>query len=150
MNEITSSKLPYLVAVDRGNRQRTQGRRYVTDKIVGYALLDEFCHKGSMWRYTMEMEFYVHHQYTSKGIAKCLIDRLLSTVSPAYPVKGGYEYVNRGEYLKTGAARVVKTILLSVPHAHTDDMGWMTKLMKGFEFSKTGHLKQMGAKYDKM
>jgi len=149
INDVTTEKLPYIVAVARGNQPKGR-QQYIQERIVGFASLEDYCDKGSTYRFTMELEIFVHPGYTRKGIAKCLLDRLLSTVSTGHTPRGGYEWINHGEYLKHDAERVVKTVNLSVPHENKDDMEWMTKLLKEFKFIKAGHLKQMGAKMDKL
>ena len=149
MNEVTSEKLPYIVAIAKSNQPRGR-QHYIQERVVGFASMEDYCHKSSMYRFTMEMELFVHPEYTRKGIARCLLDRLLSTVSTGYCPKGGYEWVNTGEYLKNDAERVVKTVNLSIPHDSKDDMEWTTKLLREFKFIKAGHVKQVGAKLDKM
>ncbi|KAF2683761.1 hypothetical protein K458DRAFT_368159 [Lentithecium fluviatile CBS 122367] len=149
IDDVTSEKLPYIVAIAKGNQPRSSDH-FVTERIVGFASIEDFCDKGSVYRFTFELELYVHPGYVRKGIAKCLLDRLLSTVSTGYQLKGGYEWINRGEYLKGDAGRVVKTINVSVPHEETDDMVWVSKFLKEFKFNKSGHLKRMGAKKGKI
>jgi GNAT superfamily N-acetyltransferase len=149
INNVTSEKLPYIVAIAKGNRPK-EGQQYVSERIVGFAFLDDFCDKGSSFRYTFELELYVHPGYLQKGIAKCLLDRLLSTVSTGYQPKGGYQWVNQGEYLKHDAERVVKTINVSVPHESKDGLEWLSKFLKEFKFAKAGHFKSMGVKLNKM
>lgn len=103
-----------------------------------------------MYRFTFELELFVHPGYVRKGIAKCLLDRLLETVSTGYQSKGGYDWVNRSEYLKNGAGRVVKTINVSVPHEDKEDTTWLTKFLRDFGFRKGGHLKNMAYKKEKV
>ena len=35
-------------------------------------------------RVTAELQFYVHHEYTRKGVGRSLLDRLTQTLSPSY------------------------------------------------------------------
>jgi GNAT superfamily N-acetyltransferase len=148
MNEVTNEKLPYIVAIAKGRQARNQ-QHYVRENVVGFASLTDFCDRGSMYRFTMEMELFVHPGYTRKGIARCLLDRLLSTVSTSYQLKEGYQYEQRGDYLKNGAGRVVKTVNLAWPHGAQDNTDWVTKFLNEFDFKKAGHLRHMGAKLGK-
>lgn len=136
-----------MVAVARGNRPR-DGVGYISEKIVGYINLDDYCDRSSMYRFTFEMELFVHPGFTGKGIAKCLLDRLLDFSNTGYNTKGGYEYVNEFEYLKLGPSRVIKTILLNVHHEHSANIQWATDYLSAFKFVRAGHISQVGFKKD--
>lgn len=144
INEIVQAGLPFLVAVARGNQPRNH-TGYVSEKIVGYINLDDYCDQSSMYRYTFEMELFVHPGFISKGIAKCLLDRLLEMINPNYTARGGYEYINKFEYLKNGPNRVVKTILVNVHHENGKDV-WQQKLLNAFNFVRCGRLQKVGYK----
>ncbi|OAG03823.1 uncharacterized protein CC84DRAFT_1260897 [Paraphaeosphaeria sporulosa] len=149
IRNITDEGLPYIVAVLKGSHLKGP-QAFVNEHIVGIAYIDDFVDKGSMCRYTFELECYVHPDFARQNIAKCLFDRLLSIVNPSYPVRGGYNWVNRGEYLKNGPARVVKVINCHVYHEAGDDVVWVTEFMRKFKFRKAGHLFKMGYKYGKI
>jgi L-amino acid N-acyltransferase YncA len=151
INDVIQSGLPYLVAISKSNQSKaTPG--YVTEKIVGYINLEDYCDQSSLWRYTFQMELFVHPGFTSKGIGKCLMDRLLEMVDTSYRARGGYQYVNNFDYLKTGPSRVVKTILLNVHHVNGEDPqnGWEGKFMKDCTFWRVGRLPEVGHKKDKV
>ncbi|CAO2652355.1 Nn.00g006380.m01.CDS01 [Neocucurbitaria sp. VM-36] len=149
INDITRENLPYLVAVAKGNHPKgTPG--YVSEKIVGYINLDDYCDQSSMYRFTFEMEVYVHPGFVNQGIAKCLLDRLLEMANTGYNARGGYEYVNEYEYLKTGPSRVIKTILLNVHHQHGADVQWATDFLSAFKFVRAGRLSHVGFKKDQI
>jgi len=149
IDEITRNGLPYLVAVARGNQPRgPQG--YVSEKIVGYISLDDYCDQSSMYRYTFELELYVHPGFLSQNIASCLLDRLLEMVNTGYNACGGYEYQNDSQYLKTGPRRVVKTIILTVLKEHGEDNEKASTFLKKFGFHCAGHIKQVGFKLGKV
>ncbi|KAF1954739.1 hypothetical protein CC80DRAFT_549918 [Byssothecium circinans] len=150
IDAVVSEELPYIVAVARGNGPSQAANAFMKERIVGFASIDDYCDKGSIYRYTFELELYTHPGYLRKGIAKCLMDRLLSFVSTGYPVKGGYDWVNRGEYLRKDAGRTVKTINVSVPHEENATIEWMHEFFKKFKFSKAGHLKKVGYKEGKV
>ncbi|KAL1598777.1 hypothetical protein SLS60_007919 [Paraconiothyrium brasiliense] len=146
---ITDEGLPYIVAVHKGLHPRGP-QDFVNEHIVGIAYIDDFVDRGSMYRFSFELECYIHPDFVRQNIAKCLFDRILEMVNTSYPAKGGYEWINRGEYLKHGSSRVVKVINCNVPHEEGDDMVWMTDFMRKFKFRKAGHLFKMGYKYGKI
>ncbi|KAJ6192759.1 hypothetical protein J3E72DRAFT_399262 [Bipolaris maydis] len=147
INTVTSAGLPYLVAVSKSNESRTNPG-YVTEKIVGFISLDDYCSQASSFRYTFEMELFVHPGYTSKGIGKCLVDRLLEMADTSYRARGGYQYVNNFEYLKTGPSRVIKTILLNVHHENGEhaETGWQGQFLHACKFHRVGRLPKVGYK----
>ncbi|KAL6157371.1 hypothetical protein ACJBU6_04926 [Exserohilum turcicum] len=150
VNDITSAGHPYLVAISKSNRSRvTPG--YVHEKVVGYINLDDYCGQASLFRYTFQMELFVHPGFVCKGIGKCLMDRLLEIVDTSYRVRGGYEYINNYEYLKTGPSRVVKTILLNVHHEHGEDAEreWQGRFLTECKFTRVGRLPKVGYKLGK-
>lgn len=147
INNITREGLPYLVAIARGNRPRGP-KGFVSEKIIGYINLDDYCGQSTLHRFTFEMELYVHPGFTCQNVAKCLLDRLLEMVNTGYNALGGYEYVNEYDYLKTGPRRVVKTILLNVFHEHKaeKELPPWTKILGKFKFVRCGHVSQIGYK----
>jgi len=149
INNIIENGLPYLVAVARGNQPRgPQG--YVSEKIVGFTYLDDFCDRSSMYRYTYELTLYVHPGYLCQNIGSCLLDRLLLIANTGYNACGGYEYRNDFNYLKTGTARVIKTILLNVNTESGEDSEKTNAFLKKFKFRCVGHVKEIGHKLGKI
>lgn len=102
-----------------------------------------------MYRFTYELEIYVHHEYLQQGVGSCLFDQLLTMVNPGYLTKGGYDWVRRGEYLEHGCERVVKMVNFSYPHEKTADVEWLGQLLREFGFRRAGHLKGVGFKFGK-
>ncbi|KAF2442689.1 hypothetical protein P171DRAFT_486674 [Karstenula rhodostoma CBS 690.94] len=149
IRNITNEGLPYIVAVHKGSHPRGP-QDFVNERIVGIAYIEDFVDKGSMCRFTFELECYVHPDFVRQNIAKCLFDRLLEMVNTGYLVKGGYSWVNQGEYLKTGLSRVVKVINCHVYHEEGDDVVWVTEFMRKFKFRKAGHFFKMGYKFGKV
>ncbi|KAH5038684.1 hypothetical protein HBI74_045430 [Parastagonospora nodorum] len=149
IDAIIKAGLPFLVAIGRGNQPR-EPQAYVSEKIVGYASLDDYCDQSSMYRYTFDLEVYVHPGYTGKKVASCLLDRLLEMANTGYNACGGYEYRNDSEYLKTGIGRVIKTIMLTAHMEHDNEEKWVTELLKRFKFLRAGHIPYIGYKLGKV
>ncbi|KAF2183673.1 hypothetical protein K469DRAFT_727935 [Zopfia rhizophila CBS 207.26] len=152
IDDIKSRGIPWIVAIDR-SEQPKKGRLqlYVSEKVVGFANVDDYCDAGSMYRYTFEMEMFVHHEYLHKGVGKCLLDRMQALVDPGYSARGGYDWIVKTDYLKNGSTRVVKTINCSFPHelGKSTDLDRVTTWLKQFGWRKSGHLYQMGFKHGK-
>jgi L-amino acid N-acyltransferase YncA len=99
-----------------------------------------------MYRYTFELDLYVHPGFVSQNIASCLLDRLLEMCNTGYNACGGYEYHNEYEYLKTGPSRVIKTIILTVHKEHGEKDEETLKFLRRFKFNRAGHLSRIGYK----
>jgi L-amino acid N-acyltransferase YncA len=148
INDIVSAGLPYLVAVARGNQPKgPQG--YVSERIVGFISLDDYSDITSSYRYTYEMDLYVHPGYVCQKIAKCLLDIMLEMINTSYNARGGYEYKNDSQYLKTGLSRVVKTVVLNVHKEQGESSEKTDKFLKPFGFRLAGHIPYIGYKLDK-
>jgi GNAT superfamily N-acetyltransferase len=151
LQDINIGGLPWIVAVMKGNHSKNQHYKFVNEEIVGFANMDDYCDQGSMYRYTMEMEMYVHPEYLRQGIGKCLLDRMLELVDNGYRSRGGYEWICNGAYLKSGPTRVIKTVNLHFLHEHgvASEVSWVAAFLKSFDFRKCGHLYNMGYKLGK-
>ncbi|KAF2740853.1 hypothetical protein EJ04DRAFT_597894 [Polyplosphaeria fusca] len=148
IDKITRCGLPWIVAVAPGAPGKAR-QAYVEDTIVGFAALDDYYDVGSSFRYTYKCEMFVHNDFLHHGIGKCLMDRLLFLVDPGYALRGGYDWKNDGEYLKTGAGRRVKTVIINFPHVQESNviLDQFTAFSKAFGWRKGGHLYDMGYKY---
>ncbi|KAF2276832.1 uncharacterized protein EI97DRAFT_323307 [Westerdykella ornata] len=152
IESIMQHNLPWIVAVHKGN---TRGRRnrvlFSAENIVGFAYLDEYSHHGSIYRFTADLQIFVHQDHLHHGIGKCLLDRLLSMVHTGYLPKSGYEWACHGEYLKHGCSRRVKVVTVHYPYASNDkgeaDLKKMNRFLKFFGFRKAGHLRNVAYKY---
>jgi L-amino acid N-acyltransferase YncA len=146
VNTIISENLPFLVAVAKNDKKPKGPRKHMKEVIVGYASLDEWCDKSTMWRHSVELEMFVHPEWTRKGVASCLLDQILFMVSDDYVFRGGYEYQNRGDYLQNGSMPVVKSIIVQVPYDARISPTWIKSFFGSFGFRKAGHLHEFGFK----
>lgn len=149
IDDIIQRGLPCLVAIAKRN-QRKNLRGYVSETVVGYIHLDDDVGQSSMYRFTFELELYVHPGYIRQGIGRCLLDQLLNIANTGYNAKGGYEWVNEFEYLKNGKTRVMKTILVTLHYERGDEVEWATGYLGDFGFKKAGRLAQIGHKGGKV
>ncbi|KAJ4362663.1 hypothetical protein N0V95_001371 [Ascochyta clinopodiicola] len=149
IDDIVQAGLPFLVAVAKRNKRKgPQG--YVSETIVGYVQLDDYVNLSSMYRYTFELELYVHPGYIHQGVGKCLLDRIMYMANTGYKTRGGYEWVNEFEYLKNGKGRVIKTILASFHFERGEEIDWATQYLGEFGFKKAGRFMQVGYKDGKI
>lgn len=146
---IVQSGLPCLVAVSKRN-QRKGPQGYVTEKIVGFTYLTDLADTTGMYRFTFELEVYVHPGFLRQGVGKCLLDQMAHTCNTAYVKRGGYEYIAAYEYFKTGHSRTIKTILANAHYEKGDDVEWATNYMGDFGFKRAGRLSQIGHKAGKV
>ncbi|KAH7406781.1 hypothetical protein DE146DRAFT_689724 [Phaeosphaeria sp. MPI-PUGE-AT-0046c] len=149
INTVVQEGLPFLVAIAKGNHSRVP-TSYVEEKVVGFASLDDYCDRSSLYRYSFELNLFVHPGYTSQNIASCLLDALLEMSNTGYNACGGYEYRNESEYLKMGPKRVIKTITLTIYKEHGASADSASDFLKRFNFSRCGHISKAGYKYGKV
>ena len=97
LNDSKEGQYPFIVAVKgqipfRGNEVRSQSKARIlpsNEFIVGFALATPFSFGFSgkftgRSRTTTDLQFYVHADYTRKGIGRCLLDRLVACMSFGY------------------------------------------------------------------
>lgn len=145
--------MPCLVAVSKRNQRKgPQGAvaGYVTEAIVGFACLTELADASAMYRFTFDLEVYIHPGYIHQGIGKCLLDQMTHLSNTGYMQRGGYEWVNDFEYLKNGTTPTIKTILANVHYERGENPDWATSYLGNFGFRKAGHLSQIGHKAGKV
>ncbi|KAF2119877.1 hypothetical protein BDV96DRAFT_485917 [Lophiotrema nucula] len=156
INDIVERGLPWIVAVAKAGRTPGKYGGYVAENIVGFANIDDFCDQGSMYRYTFEMEMYVHPECLGKGVGSCIMDKLLSMVATGYDQRGGYEWRPAENYLKFGSSRVTKVVNVTYPHetyegkARPDELQKFFRFMDRYGFKHNARLRKVGFKYGKV
>lgn len=104
-----ANKLPVLVAELDG-------------KVVGWASLS-FYHQRSAYRQSVELSFYIHHEFLGRGIGRQLTEKLIPCAR-----ENGYHCI------------------LSLVCSENDAS---IALLKKFEFEAVGDLKEVGRKFDR-
>jgi GNAT superfamily N-acetyltransferase len=104
-----------------------------------------------MYRYTVELDIFVHPEYCHKGIGSCLMDKMLNLMDIDYQARAGYEWTVKASASGSVGSRVVKTVIYQVPYDAGDDTDilWTTKFLRRFGFKKAGDIQCMGFKCDK-
>jgi L-amino acid N-acyltransferase YncA len=157
------NRMPYLVACERGgiikaranNKKSKRNMRggdediILPDVVIGFAFADDFNDLKGIYRFTAEMEVYVHTDYYMKGVGKCLLDKLMGLLDSHYLERGGYEVV--GEDMDgTGQARVVKNIVVHLSYDKPEKLEWIGKWLEGWlQFRRVGVLDGIGTKNGK-
>lgn len=157
-NAIRSNKLPFLVACERGEKltARGRGRRrndgediILPDKIVGFATADDFNDMQGMYRFTAEIEVFVDCDKYMKGVAKCLLDKLMALLDPNYIERGGYD-VEGADMEGVGPSRVIQNLIVNFPYDSPERYEWVGRWLKTWlQFEEVGHLRGIGNKEGK-
>lgn len=147
-----------IVAVEKTNGWHNAGRcggpslLSMDEKIVGYAMADNFTTNNSMYRYSAEMEIFVHPYYRRKGIGSALLDRMVFLLDPEHKISVRAEWREREvEMVVAGGIRIIQNISVPIPYAagkqdERERMQWMITWLKSFGFDKKGEYEGMGVK----
>ncbi|ESZ93004.1 hypothetical protein SBOR_6625 [Sclerotinia borealis F-4128] len=99
-------------------------------------------------RYTHNMHFYVHHDYTRKGVGGCILDRLLQVSSRAWAGHEGYDWLNHNNdpaYDHGGGSRCHQMMIeLPVLRKNDPNYKWKTDFLRKFWFIEEFRLKSVG------
>lgn len=153
---VLANRLPFLVACERGgkvpNRRRKRNPEddlILPDRVVGFAMADDYNDIVGMYRFTAEIECYIHKESTQKSIAKCLLDKLMGLLDPEYVERGGFDI--EGEELEgVGPSRVIKNIIANVPYAQPERLEWIGRWLSAWlGFKQVGILEDVGNKAGK-
>lgn len=148
----TGENFAFLVAVLKSGNQGGRLRRDNAETIVGFAYAEDFSESGNMYRFTCELQFWVHPQHLRLGIGKTLVDRMLPALDNGYCCRQATDFVadNPIEY-DGGGLRTIARILISIPYDHTDtkDLTWQKKWLSQWEFEQVGNMPGIGRKFQK-
>lgn len=155
-HNIKLDKMHFIVACERGQVIKGRKKRntediVLADKILGFAYVNDWYDLKSIYRFTLDLELFVHQEYYNKGIGSCLLDKMLGLLDPFYLERGGYD--TQGEELDgVGPSRVCKQIMIHYRYeADKKDKlrrvaGWLEQWPA---FKKVGDLEGVGYKFDK-
>jgi L-amino acid N-acyltransferase YncA len=154
---INSSKLPFLVACERGEVIRARNKKFnggedvaMPDKVVGFACAGDWSDGRCIYRPTVKLEVFVHMEQYMKHIGSCLADKMMGLLDPGFVERGGYGTV--GEELEAiEPSRAISNVLVHYSYEanKTDKLLWTSKwLKKRFGFEQVADLKGIGQKFD--
>ncbi|KAK0285155.1 hypothetical protein LTR35_005357 [Friedmanniomyces endolithicus] len=157
LESVLASGLPFLVACERGGKipARRSRKRYggkeedliLPDRVVGFAMAQEFGDDGlgGMYRFACEIRVWVKQECYMKGVAKCLVDKLLALLDPGYAEAGGFEV--QGEELEGGCVpRVVQSVTARVPYEKPERLEWTGRWLRSLGFEQVADLPGIGWK----
>ena len=105
----------------------------------------------SRYRFTAEMEVYTDSAHYMKGIAKCLVDKLMALLDPGYIERAGYDIV--GDEIEgggTGAQRTIQNIIINLPYHKPEHLEWMSRWFSNWlGFKQVGSLEGIAMKSGK-
>lgn len=150
----TDDHYAFLVAVQMHGKGAGQNRRHGHEVVVGFAYAEDHGDGDNLYRYTCEIQFWVHHAFPRQGVGKTLVDRMLFSLDPEYYLRAGTPFVggeNENHYM-WGGRRIIKQILIQIPYPAEDDYNfkWLTKWLIGFDFWHVSTLSGIGYKFGKM
>ena len=140
--------LPFIVAVSR-NGKGPQGHG---EKIVGFAVAEDYMGESTIYRHTCEIEVYIKPPFLHHGIGKNLIDCLMRGLNAHYIPKCAVDFRMDPDEIPRhdgGGARLLSHILVSFAYyaEHEQDWKWFEEwLARDFLFEQQGNLKGIGRK----
>jgi len=155
--DVKNNKLPFLVACERGRKITSRKLRenceevILPDRVIGFAFANDYNDLRGMYRFTVEAEVYTHKEYNMKGVATCLMDKLVSLLDPHYEERGGFEVQGQDlEGARVGASRILQNIVINLPYAQPERLEWASRWLCGWlGFEQVGDMKNIGIKNSK-
>ncbi|KAF7879163.1 hypothetical protein EAF04_000362 [Stromatinia cepivora] len=151
-------KLPFVVAV-KGRIPAQSANPKVKTKVPQYENIIGFGYtemrgcgiagkSTGRSRYTHSLHFYVHPDYTRKGVGSCVLDRLLLVSSRAYSSHDGYDWLNpdNDPAYGHGCGARCHQLLIEVPVLRKDDPNydWIKSFLRKFWFLEEFRLNCVG------
>ncbi|PVH86986.1 hypothetical protein DL98DRAFT_510431 [Cadophora sp. DSE1049] len=152
INQAKDDKLPFLVAIK--GRQPTdvdaQGRCSpkimlpACEQVIGFCFPERFNYgyagRVARSRATVNLQLYVHNEYTRKGVGRNLLDRLIHCLNPGYAYKNAAAWINPSNHklYETEGAGLFHQLLFQIPVEHKNDpnIAWLTKFLLKFLFKE--------------
>ncbi|KAI9850821.1 MAG: hypothetical protein M1838_004974 [Thelocarpon superellum] len=145
---LNTVKLPFLVAVEGFPPVLPTSAR--EGKVVGFAFADDFGDPRNCYRYTVELQLYVHPQFRRLGVGTRLLDQMVSILDRSYVHRGGYTFCD-GEGWGPGGRRQIVKVVCNIPYTVDDsiEMARVKKWLERFGFDQMADLPRMGIKFGK-
>nr|POE86426.1 phosphinothricin n-acetyltransferase [Quercus suber] len=149
---VQKNSLPFIVACERGKTMRATKKRIkrrededivLPDAVVGFAYAECYSNINDAYRYSVSAEIYMVSSHYRKGVANCLMDKLLACLDPEYIERRGYNVTDE-ELACAEPERPVQSIMISIPYDDLSPhrMQWTKKwLVESFGFDNHPHLR---------
>ena len=149
---------PFIVAIHMGQKRENNVqniRRKKQETVVGFAAATDFGLQRTCYRFTKEMDLWVHKDHLRQGIGRTMLDRMLSAMDPGYnilecaPLLGDYQL----DHWVGGGHCITKVILINILHSdgETADVEWKKKWLSSDRnnFQYAGSLTKIGRNKNK-
>ena len=143
----------FIVAVQMSAKGPSHNRRQANELVIGFAYAEDYGDSDGVYRYTCEVQFWVHHDYPRVGVGKTLVDRMIFSLDPVYCTRGGTPFVGGEDELHYmwGGRKIVARILILIPYPADceTNVKWQVEWLVGFGFSRVCTLPDIGHKFGK-
>ena len=160
-NSCQADKLPFIVAVHMGDkpcRSLKDVKRKKGETLVGFSAATQYGSDNSIYRYSAELELYVHREHLRQGIGRTMLDRMLSAICQGYYLIELAPFLLSKEHRRVdwsgGAMAAIHTVTINLLHSAEEDkenIEWKMKWLSGgrnmFEF--VGNIPKIGFKFKK-
>ena len=158
-NNCQSEKFPFIVAVhmkERPSRGVKDVKRKKAETLVGFSVANQYGPKSSVYRYSAELEFYVHREHLRQGIGRTMLDRMLFTLCEGYYLIELAPFLLSKDHHPThwcaGGRAQVHTVTINLLHSAEEDkdnIEWKMKWLRGGrnEFEVAGNVPRIGYKF---
>ncbi|KAK0129677.1 hypothetical protein ONS96_000240 [Cadophora gregata f. sp. sojae] len=152
IKQAKDDNLPFLVAikgrqpsdVDAQGRSSQKIMLPACEQVIGFCFPERFNYgfagKVARSRATVNLQLYVHNEYTRKGVGRNLLDRLIHILNPGYAYKNATAWINPSidKLYETEGAGLFHQLLFQIPVEHKDDpnIAWLTKFLLKFLFKE--------------
>jgi len=161
LQECYDERDPFLVAIHTGDKAVKDGRevhrkKNKSETVVGFAFASDYGLSRTAYRFTVEVELWVHPDHRRQGIGRSMLDRILTALDPGYIVKecAPFRCKDRQEMVKWGGGgvRTVKTLLINMLYTETCEQAleWRKKWLSDNQFDYQGTLSDIGYKFSRL
>ncbi|KAL2038609.1 hypothetical protein N7G274_008657 [Stereocaulon virgatum] len=158
LQEVHDEGNPFIVAIHLGQKRGKAAqniRRKKQETVVGFAAATDYGLQRTCYRFTKEMDLWVHKDHVRQGIGRTILDRMLAALDPGYnllecvPFLGNYAL----DRWVGGGHCITKAIVINILHsdAEKSDVEWKKKWLSGdrINFQHAGSLSRIGHNKDR-
>ena len=156
-----ADRLPFLVAVHTGQKRYNElkdVRRTKGESIIGFSVATSYGSRGTVYRYSVELELYVHREHLRQGVGRAILDRMLTSLCQDYKLMDCAPLLLSKDHLLQawigGGIPIIHTVAVNLLHWAGEDhenVEWKIKWLSGGRnyFEDFGTLPRIGYKFTK-